>query len=112
MATDKTETMPMNKKRLPEDFNIKVGTSVIEPKKSIKYLGIYLGRGRSFHEHIVYTTNKAIKTMAALARIMPNSLKLKQKNRKLYYNVAESIVFYMLRRSGLIKVPPTQILIY
>lgn len=94
LATVKTEIMPMNKKHIQENFKIRIGPDLVQPKKSIKYLGVFLDRTNRFHEHIKFVTNKAIKTVSALAKIMPNTLNLRQGNKTLYYRISESIVLY------------------
>lgn len=94
LAEGKTELMMLNRKSLGEGFCIKVGEAVIEPKSQIKYLGVIFDDKKSFRAHIKESTNKAIKTMAALSSLMTNSMRTRQAIRKLYYMTMESIVLY------------------
>lgn len=94
LAEQKTEAMFLNKKGIPENFAFKIGSTEISPRKVVKYLGVTFGVGKYFYEHTENVTNKAIRTMCALSRLMGNTMGTSSGARKLYYLVMESIVLY------------------
>lgn len=94
LAEEKTELMMLNKKKLGEGFYIQVGGAKIRPSPQIKYLGVIFDEKKSFRTHLEKTTNKAIRTMAALSSLMTNTMRTRQAARKLYYMIMESIVLY------------------
>lgn len=94
LAHQKTEAMWLNRKKVQEDFCLRIGETEIVPKREIKYLRVTFDTPRKFRTHIKIVTKKAIKTMAALSRIMGNLAKVRQSKRKLLYMVMESIVMY------------------
>lgn len=93
LAESKTEIMLMNRKRT-ENLSFRIGTQLIAASPSLKYLGVTLDTGKNFREHIKNSTNKGIRTMAALAGLMTNLGPAKKFGRKLYYSILESVVLY------------------
>lgn len=94
LAAHKTEAMFLNNKRIKENFVFKIGEAEIVPKEDIKYLGVTFSKAKKFHEHIVKTSNKAVKTMCSLSRLMGNKMDINTGARKLLYSVMESIMLY------------------
>lgn len=82
MAKQKTAIMPMNKKGLPPDYMITVGPTAVKPTKNLKHLGVILDNGYCFYEHVLNITNKTIRIMAALSRIMPNMINILKKQQE------------------------------
>ena len=53
----------------PHDSDIKLAESVISESKCVKYLGMYLDKYLSFHEHIAYVKNKLSRHISVLVRL-------------------------------------------
>lgn len=94
LAESKTEVMMLNRKYVGDNLCIKVGEAEIKPTQQIRYLGVTFDKNKNFRTHLEKTTNKAIKTMAALSSLMTNSMRTRQATRRLYYMTMESIVLY------------------
>lgn len=94
LAETKTEIMLMNRKKTNYNLSFRVGLEHIGPSPTMKYLGITMDTDKNFKEHITRTTNKGIRTMAALSSLMTNLGPAKRQGRRLYFNVLESIVLY------------------
>lgn len=62
--------------------------------KQMKYLGILLDKRLTFVPHFEYIENKATKFCGALCRLMPNQRGPREKKRKLYANVVNSVMTY------------------
>lgn len=77
--------------RIPE---IRVGTTVVPLRESMRYLGVYLDSRLSFKEHFNYVEAKCGKITRALSRLMPNLRGPCEKKRRLYANVLYSVVLY------------------
>ncbi|XP_053990549.1 uncharacterized protein LOC128882808 [Hylaeus volcanicus] len=89
-APKKTEIFSLNGKRLG-DFSIRVGNEEIVPTDRLKYLGVKFDRGQRSRKHITTVTDKALRVLAALSRIMPNIGGAGHKTSILYYRLLESI---------------------
>lgn len=95
IAKDKTEAVLFSGKRTShQHMRIRVKGIEIEPKRSMKYLGIELDDKLTFVEHMKKATEKSHEVIQQLARLMPNTGGPKQKRRKLLARVGESIMTY------------------
>ncbi|XP_076301802.1 uncharacterized protein LOC143219879 [Lasioglossum baleicum] len=66
----------------------------IRPAPIQRYLGVIFDYRGEFRDHIQKTTDKGIRTMAALSRLMSNQGGLRHSARRLYYMILEAIVLY------------------
>lgn len=78
-----------------------IGTAQIEfddclttSKRQIKYLGVMIDDRLNFNSHIDYICDKASKSQAAIARIMPNKAGPRSSTRRLIASVVTSILRY------------------
>lgn len=94
LAEQKTEIMMLNNKSIDPDFAFRIGSTEIKPAPTLKYRGVTFDTRRNFKAHVERVTNKAVKTMAALSRLMTNMMPAKQRFRRLYYYTMEAIVLY------------------
>ncbi|XP_076301777.1 uncharacterized protein LOC143219856 [Lasioglossum baleicum] len=94
LAINKTEVMFTNRKRIPTDFVFRFEGADIKPAQTLKYLGVEFDSRGEFRKHIQEATNKGIRVMAALSRVMANQGGLKHEARRLYFMVLEAIVMY------------------
>lgn len=94
LAESKTEIIRLNGKGRKGELTFKIGEVDINPTTEVKYLGLMFDSKKNFRRQTEMTTNKAIKTMSALSRIMTNAMKTRQAGRRLYYMTMESIVLY------------------
>lgn len=94
LAPEKTEAVILKGGRKAESvrFNIR-GTEVI-PQKSVKYLGILMGRNGSFADHINMTINKAEQRISSLSQLLPNIGGPKSQKRAVLCGVIHSILLY------------------
>ena len=90
MATEKTEVLLVTDRRSFQYPRIVLGENEVEWKKSIKYLGVQLGRRLSFGEHLQITTANAIQCGAALNRLMPNIGGPREGEKRLVWSVVNS----------------------
>jgi hypothetical protein len=78
-----------------------IGTAQIEfdgcstsSKRQVKYLGVMIDDRLNFNSHIDYICEKASRSQAALARIMPNKAGPRSSTRRLIASVVTSILRY------------------
>ncbi|KAJ8913053.1 hypothetical protein NQ315_006554 [Exocentrus adspersus] len=64
------------------------------PKKEVKYLGVTIDKGRTFGSHVQKICDKAERTAAALAKLMPNIGGPRQQKRVVMARVVESGMLY------------------
>lgn len=98
LAVNKTAVLFLNEKRRPPGYSLILLGQEIVPQNSVKYLGVFFDSRKNFNTHIGYVTNKAVKLMGVLSRLMPNVSPLGVTRRKLYYNVMESVVLYEIHK--------------
>lgn len=94
LAGQKTEVMMMNLKRFDEGFELEIEGTKIKPSTHLKYLGVTFDKKRKYAKHLEDATNKAIRTLTALSRLMANGSRTSQAVRRLFYMTIESIVLY------------------
>ncbi|XP_076301825.1 uncharacterized protein LOC143219915 [Lasioglossum baleicum] len=94
LGIEKTEVMFTNRKRIPTDFCFSFNEVEIRPAPILRYLGVIFDYRGEFRDHIQKTTDKGIRTMAALSRLMSNQGGLRHSARRLYYMILEAIVLY------------------
>lgn len=94
VAPQKTEAMMLTgrKKIRPVSFEIKRVT--ITPKRDLKYLGVNLDQSIAFGKHIEAVAQKATKTAAALAKLMPRVGGPKSSKRKTINATVQLIILY------------------
>lgn len=78
-----------------------IGTAQIEfdgclttSKRQVKYLGVMIDDRLNFNSHIDYICDKASRSQAAIARIMPNRAGPKSSTRRLIASVVTSVLRY------------------
>lgn len=99
-APTKTEILIFTirgKEQPPEDYKIRWSEREIQTKKQFIYLGLIISHNWKWNAHFEALMPKAIKVGASLGRLMPNVGGPGLRARKLYLNVAHSI---LLCRSG------------
>lgn len=94
LAAEKTEAVLLVGRRRPRAVQFQIMGAKIEPKKVIKYLGIYIDQACTFSDHLAKTAAKAEGTISALSRIMPNIGGPGSNRRKLLAGVATSMLLY------------------
>lgn len=73
IAAERTEVVFLNCKVLPIGYRIPLLTEELAPAAYCRYLGIMFDPTMKFRRHIATVTTKAVKIMAALSRVIPNS---------------------------------------
>jgi hypothetical protein len=94
VASQKTEVTMFPFKNPDSDKYIIVKRQQVNIKNSVKYLGVILDSRLSFYPHIVYSINKAEKVINKLRGLRLNTRGPSEKKRKLYGQVALSILTY------------------
>lgn len=94
VAPEKSECMLIVGRKQYRDMHFLWGGQEIVQKDNIKYLGVVLDRRLSFQPHLEYITNKAEKTVTALARITPNVGGPGENKRRVLATAANSIILY------------------
>lgn len=94
LAEEKSEVIFLNRKKIPRGSVLEPLGCRWVPSKVIKYLGITLDPIRKFRPLLAITTNKAVKVMAALGRLLPKLGGPGADRSRLYYYVMESIMVY------------------
>lgn len=94
LAPQKTEAIILKGKRKREHLNFNLQGTRIIPRKHITYLGVVIGEGITFTEHIKYVSKKADSKMAALTRILPNIGGPSSLKRAVLCGVIHSIILY------------------
>lgn len=64
---------------------------------SMKYLGLIINRNWSYSEHFEAIILKAERMASALMRLMPNLRGSGERKRRLYANVINSVILYVLK---------------
>lgn len=95
IAPEKTEAVLLKcPKNIPNELNISIQGVRIEPKKAIKYLGVFMDWQGTFGSHVTYVCNKASEKAAALSRLLPNIGGPSEVKRRMLVGVAQSIILY------------------
>lgn len=95
IAADKTGIVAFNAKNKNNNiYSIYIDRQVVRIDSTVKYLGLILDRKWSFIEHFDYVENKISKVSRALCAIMPNLRRPRERKRRLYAHVIESIINY------------------
>lgn len=94
LAGHKTEAILISSRKKTETITLTIGGHEITSKPTIKYLGITLDAKLTFKQHLEAAGEKAAKTTAVLARLMPNVGGPTQNRRTLLASVSTSIMLY------------------
>lgn len=94
LAAQKTTAVIFKGPRDRTGVTFNVGNMVITPTKSVKYLGKYIDDKLIYNEHTNKAIEKAEKSYAALARLMPNISGPSQTKRIILSHVVHSILLY------------------
>lgn len=94
IAAHKTEVVLLISKRTCNEIVVKVDQVRVRSKNSAKYLGVYLGKNLSMAEHTRKAVEKAGKTAANLARLMPNIKGPDNEKRNILASVVYSTLLY------------------
>jgi len=76
------------------NFSVRIGNTVVQPRLSMKYLGVILDSKLNFKNHFTYINEKVGKVSRALGRLMPNLRGPMEKKRRLYAGIITSMVLY------------------
>lgn len=94
ISTSKTVAMTMTTKRRYRRPQFVLLEETLELKEHIKYLGVELNSKLGFKEHLKMVRSKALKSAAALTRLMPNVGGPSPTRRKLLTSVINSQLLY------------------
>lgn len=94
LAPEKSEAVLLTRKRKMRKIQFELNGTLIEPKATAKYLGVWLDTKLSFAEHVRKLEEKVLKTISALCRIMPNIGGPRASARKILTSVAQSQLLY------------------
>lgn len=94
LAPEKTEAVLLTKRTKMKPIHFDIQEVRITPKKSVKYLGVWLDSKLSFSEHIHRTLEKVERTVSALSSLMPNVGGPKMSKRRILACVAQSQILY------------------
>lgn len=94
LAPHKTEAVIIKGPRDRRRVTFTLDDTEIIPKRSIKYLGIWIDDKGSWGDHIKATCKKAEQRMAALTRLMPNLGGPSSGKRRVLSSVVQSILLY------------------
>lgn len=87
LDTHKTEAIILRGPKKKDHIKLKLGDSVIGPKKTIKYLGVHLNSMGTFGPHIRETAKKADRKTSALAKLLPNVQGPRAEKRAVVHNI-------------------------
>lgn len=94
LADHKTEAVLISSRKAREKIKLNIGSSCIETKPFLKYLGVIIDCRLSFIDHLKYVSEKSSRNIMALSRIMPNTGGPKYLQRKLLTGVVRSVILY------------------
>jgi Reverse transcriptase (RNA-dependent DNA polymerase)/Endonuclease-reverse transcriptase len=94
VAHHKTEMVIVSNLKQNQTAHIEFDGCSTTSKRQVKYLGVMIDDRLNFNSHIDYICDKAAKSQAALARIMPNKAGPKSSTRRLIASVVTSILRY------------------
>lgn len=84
----------LSKRRYDDPPEVVFDGYTMPPSRGIKYLGVRMGTNGNFSEHIEEAAKKAVSTVAAVARLMPNAGGPSVAKRKILMAVAASKLLY------------------
>lgn len=96
LAHHKTETVMLTRKRGYEKPIFTIQEHRVEPKKSLKYLGVVIDEIRRFKAHVKAVGAKATVMINRLSRLLPNIDGLATEKRKLLSTVVHSQLLYAI----------------
>lgn len=94
LAKDKTEVLLLTGRKVKGVLPMQICDRVLTTKGPVKYLGVIFEGNQMFKAHTSAVTEKALKRIGALSRIMPNQMGGGYEARVLLYKTIESIVMY------------------
>nr|CAH7745583.1 unnamed protein product [Callosobruchus chinensis] len=94
IAPEKTEAVILSPRRKILPIKFKVNETMITPRHSINYLGVWLDTKLSFADHIDKKVQKATNMFMSLARLMPNCNGPRASKRKVLCTAALSSLLY------------------
>jgi hypothetical protein len=94
LATQKTEAVLLVGRRRPRKVKFTVGGEEIQPKESVRYLGVRVDQSMTFIPHLEEVAVKAERMVASLSRIMPNLKGASSSRRRLLSAVVHSRLLY------------------
>jgi len=94
ISESKTEAVLFSRRGLMGNPKIRVGDTEIQVGNKMKYLGVILDSRLSFLPHFEYVKGKALRVVRSLGLLMPNLRGPSQARRRLFYNVAISVLSY------------------
>lgn len=94
LAPEKTEAVLVRGGRARDHVSFILEGARIQPKKSIKYLGITINNRGTFGQHIVNATARAESKLASLIRVMPNVGGPSSAKRAVLCGAVHSILLY------------------
>lgn len=94
MAEQKTEAILVTKRRVYTQPRLVIKGKLIPWSKSIRYLGVQLDNRLCFAVHIYTVAEKATRTAARLARLMPNVSGPNEYKRRLLSSVVSAKILY------------------
>jgi len=94
LAVDKTECVMITKKRGYGEPRFTLNGTIVQPKESLRYLGIELSKKLGYGTHIQAAAVKVGKTASALQRILPNVRGTRQCKRKIMASMVQNQLLY------------------
>jgi hypothetical protein len=94
VAHNKTEMVLVTNLKQVEEAQIEFDGCMTTSMRSVKYLGVIIDDRLNFNNHVDYVCEKASRSQAAIARIMPNKAGPRSSTRKLIASVVTSILRY------------------
>jgi hypothetical protein len=94
VAHQKTEMVLVSNCKQIGTAHVEFDGCMTSSKRQVKYLGVMIDDRLNFNSHIDYICDKASKSQAAIARIMPNKAGPKASTRRIITSVVTSILRY------------------
>lgn len=95
LAEQKTEVVILAGRRRLTEITIRTGEHVeIDSSPWLKYLGVFLDKDTKMFRHVVETSRKVERQIAALSRLMPNVKGPRASKRRIYGSVLASTLLY------------------
>lgn len=94
LAEQKTEAIVFTGRYSRNKMSVRCGESIIESKKSVKYLGLMMDQKLLFRDHAIETSRKTMDIVRKLGEILPNTGGARETRRRLLASTAMSRVLY------------------
>lgn len=94
LAGDKTEALLLTGRKVKGGLTLRMCERDMTTKGPVKYLGVLYDGNQMFKSHSKAVSEKALRRIGALSRIMPNQFGGGYQSRILLYKTIESIVMY------------------